>query len=82
MCSFDGQLLHALGHLSDGLVSGERADFLGQVEDYRRRRLPLSVLQAQLASWAARLGVDYLEGQTYLAPFPRQLVRVGRLPRS
>jgi uncharacterized protein YbgA (DUF1722 family)/uncharacterized protein YbbK (DUF523 family) len=72
-------LMHALGHVSDGLVSAERADFLWQVEDYRTRRLPLSALQARLASWAARLGVDYLEGQTYLAPFPRELVRIERL---
>jgi uncharacterized protein YbgA (DUF1722 family) len=72
-------LMHALDHVSDGLVSAERADFLGLLEDYRRRRLPLSVLQAHLASWAARLGVDYLEGQTFLAPFPRELVPVEPL---
>ena len=68
-------LMHALGHVSDRLTSGERSHFLMLLESYRRRVVPLSAPQAVLASWAARFEVQQLAGQTFLEPYPAGLVR-------
>ena len=67
-------LMHALGHLSDRLKPAERRHFLAMLDDYRARRLPLSAPLGVLGSWAARFEVPYLEGQTFLTPFPPELV--------
>ena len=66
-------LMHALGHLSDRLKPAERRHFLGMLDDYRARRLPLSAPLGVLGSWAARFEAVYLESQTFLAPFPPAL---------
>jgi uncharacterized protein YbgA (DUF1722 family)/uncharacterized protein YbbK (DUF523 family) len=68
-------LTHALEHCSQHLSAAERAHFLDLLEGYRHSRLPLSALKSVLSSWAARLGVEYLAGQTFVAPFPAALVR-------
>ena len=74
-------LMHALGHVSDRLGPGERTHFLDLLESYRRRIVPLSAPQAVLASWAARFGVPYLAGQTFLEPYPPQLARFERVTK-
>jgi len=71
-------LMHALGHVSDRLGSGERSHFLEMLDDYRARRVPLAGPIAVLGSWVARFEVPYLERQTLLAPYPRPLVRLER----
>jgi uncharacterized protein YbgA (DUF1722 family)/uncharacterized protein YbbK (DUF523 family) len=74
-------LMHALGQVSRSnsaarLKPSERHHFLGMLDDYRARRVPLSAPLGVLGSWAARFEVAYLEGQSLFAPFPRALVRV------
>ena len=70
-------LMQAFGHCSQHLLAAEKTHFLDLLEGYRHSRLPLSALQSVLSSWAARLGVHYLAGQTFLAPFPAALVRLA-----
>jgi uncharacterized protein YbgA (DUF1722 family)/uncharacterized protein YbbK (DUF523 family) len=71
-------LMHALGHVSGGLNKSEKAQFLDSLESFRRGRLPLGALTELLRSWSARFDDSALADQTYLAPFPRELVRVER----
>jgi uncharacterized protein YbgA (DUF1722 family)/uncharacterized protein YbbK (DUF523 family) len=69
-------LMHVLGHFSDELNRAEKARFLDALESFRRERLPVSALLEVVRSWSARFGNAYLEGQTYLSPFPAGLVRL------
>jgi uncharacterized protein YbgA (DUF1722 family)/uncharacterized protein YbbK (DUF523 family) len=71
-------VLHALGHVSRGVRASEKAQFLDSVAAFRCGRLPVSALQEVLRSWSARFENHYLANQTYLAPFPPELVRLGR----
>jgi uncharacterized protein YbgA (DUF1722 family)/uncharacterized protein YbbK (DUF523 family) len=72
-------LMHALGHLSGRLGSAEKAQFLNSLEFFRRGRLPVSALLEVLRSWAARFGDRHLGDQTFLSPFPPELVRLEPL---
>ena len=72
-------LMHALGHLSDRLGSAEKAQFLDSLESFRKGRLPVSALLEVLRSWSARFGNRYLGDQTYLSPFPSDLVLLETL---
>jgi len=69
-------LMHALGHVSDGLKAGEKAFFLDQLDRYRTGAVPLSVLTTLLKSWAVRFEVDDLLAQSYLEPYPEALVEI------
>ena len=74
-------LMHALGHVSDRLAGRERTHFLELLDSYRRRMVPLSAPQAVVASWAARLEVEHLAGQSFLEPYPAALVRLERVTK-
>jgi uncharacterized protein YbgA (DUF1722 family)/uncharacterized protein YbbK (DUF523 family) len=63
---------HMLGHLKRHLTAAEKDDLLRCIEDYRSARLPLSVPLAWFRHHARRHRITYLEGQTYLAPGPRE----------
>ena len=69
-------LMHALGHVSDGLKAGEKAFFLDQLDRYRTGAVPLSVLATLLKSWAVRFEVNDLLAQSYLEPYPSALVEI------
>jgi uncharacterized protein YbgA (DUF1722 family)/uncharacterized protein YbbK (DUF523 family) len=69
-------LMHALGHVSDGLNRREKAQFLDSLESFRRRRLPVCALTEVVRAWAARFDNRYLGDQTYLSPYPPELVRL------
>jgi uncharacterized protein YbgA (DUF1722 family)/uncharacterized protein YbbK (DUF523 family) len=66
-------LLHAFGYFSKQLGPKEKAHFLDSLEVFRQKRLPLSALLAVVSSWIARFENDYLAGQAYFQPYPRQL---------
>ncbi len=68
-------LMHALGHVSKELSNGEKARFLDSLGAFRAGRLPLRALLEMLRQWAARFECPYLVEQTYLTPFPPELVR-------
>lgn len=79
-------LMHGFGYVSDELQSSEKAFFLTSLEQYRERRVPLSVPTSVMRSWIIRFGVEYLADQFYFEPFPLGLVEVldsgkGRVPK-
>lgn len=69
-------LQHAFGYISDGLSSDEKEFFMNAVEEYRDERIPLSVLIKLIKSWALRFENDYLLRQSFLNPYPTELVEI------
>jgi uncharacterized protein YbgA (DUF1722 family)/uncharacterized protein YbbK (DUF523 family) len=70
-------LLHVFGYFSKKLTAREKGRFLDSLEGYREGRLPLSALQEVLRSWTARFDEEYIEGQTFFAPYPEALGDLG-----
>lgn len=69
-------LLHLFGYFSDKLTGGEKSFFLDNLERYRRAKLPLSVLQGVLRSWAVRFEEGYLLRQWFFQPYPEALMTI------
>jgi uncharacterized protein YbgA (DUF1722 family)/uncharacterized protein YbbK (DUF523 family) len=67
-------LLHALGYLRGRLDPASRADLRAQIDDYRAGLVPLVVPVTLLRHHVRALGIDYLTGQVYLDPHPRELL--------
>jgi uncharacterized protein YbgA (DUF1722 family) len=67
-------LMHALGYVSDGLVGKEKQHFLSLLEEYRIGRATLAGPLAILQSWIARFEESYLAQQSYLEPYPPELM--------
>ncbi|MEU9840914.1 DUF523 and DUF1722 domain-containing protein [Actinomadura sp. NPDC048032] len=67
-------LQHVFGMLSDHLDDTRRHDLLAAIDTYRRGQAPLSVPIALLRHHAMGEGLDYLTQQTYLDPYPADLV--------
>ena len=70
----ENALLHVLGPMSNRLDRSRRHDIVATIEAYRRGETPLSVPIALLRHDAEGVGHDYLARQTYLDPFPADLV--------
>jgi uncharacterized protein YbgA (DUF1722 family) len=66
-------LQHLLGPMSANLDDARRHDLAEVIEDFGRGLLPLSVPIALLRHDARGTANDYLQDQTYLAPFPAEL---------
>ncbi len=69
-------LQHALGYVSGELESDEKKLFLDSIEEYRDERIPLKVLFKLLHSWALRFKTEYLLRQTFLSPYPLELLEI------
>jgi len=69
-------LEHAFGGFSNVLSKEEKAFFLESIEEYRDERIPLSAILKVLRAWSIRYQNDYLLGQTFLQPYPGQLVEI------
>jgi uncharacterized protein YbgA (DUF1722 family)/uncharacterized protein YbbK (DUF523 family) len=69
-------LLHAFGYFSKGLSSKEKLFFLNSIEEYRDERVPLSVPLNTLKSWSVRFEENYLLEQTFLGPYPSQMMEI------
>jgi uncharacterized protein YbgA (DUF1722 family)/uncharacterized protein YbbK (DUF523 family) len=69
-------LMHAAGHFSKELSSDEKKFFLNTLEEYRDERIPLSVPLNVLKSWAVRFGDDYFLQQSFVEPYPLDLVEI------
>ena len=74
--SWINMIQHAFGFISDELESEEKKFFLNAIEQYRDERIPLSVLIKLLNSYALRFKQDYLLRQTFLKPFPLELLDI------
>ena len=66
-------LMHMAGHLKTLLDKPSKDELLACIEDYRRGIVPLIVPVTLLRHHVRRHGVEYLTGQTYLEPHPREL---------
>jgi uncharacterized protein YbgA (DUF1722 family)/uncharacterized protein YbbK (DUF523 family) len=67
-------LQHAAGHLKKQLDSGSRTELAELVHDYRKGLVPLIVPVTLLRHHARDHGVEYLNGQTFLEPHPKELM--------
>jgi uncharacterized protein YbgA (DUF1722 family)/uncharacterized protein YbbK (DUF523 family) len=67
-------LEHMLGYLSDDLPSAERQELVGLIRDHRRGLVPLVVPLTLVKHHVSRLGIEYLAGQVYLDPHPKELM--------
>jgi uncharacterized protein YbgA (DUF1722 family)/uncharacterized protein YbbK (DUF523 family) len=68
--------LHMLGFSSDSLSHAEKAYFLDSVDRYRNGTIPIAVLTYMLKSWAIRFDQTYMLAQTFLDPYPSDLLKV------
>jgi uncharacterized protein YbgA (DUF1722 family)/uncharacterized protein YbbK (DUF523 family) len=67
-------LEHMLGYVSDDLPAAERHEMVGVIADYRCGVVPLIVPLTLMKHHVRRLGVEYLAGQVYLDPHPKELM--------
>ena len=72
-------LQHMMGHLRDRLDEGGRREMAEIVEDYRKGLLPLVVPITLIRHHVRRLQIDYLMGQVYLEPHPKELMLRNRV---
>lgn len=67
-------LEHMLGHFRDQLDGPTRAELVQSIQDYHARIVPLVVPLSLIAHYVRRLDVEYLRGQVYLEPHPKELM--------
>jgi uncharacterized protein YbgA (DUF1722 family)/uncharacterized protein YbbK (DUF523 family) len=67
-------LQHAAGHLKKRLDATSRAELAQLIHDYRQGLVPLVVPITLLRHHVRRHGVDYLDGQVFLEPHPKELM--------
>jgi uncharacterized protein YbgA (DUF1722 family)/uncharacterized protein YbbK (DUF523 family) len=67
-------LEHMLGYFSRDLTPGERQEMTEVIADHRRGLAPLVVPLTLVKHHVRRLRVEYLQGQTYLDPHPKELM--------
>jgi uncharacterized protein YbgA (DUF1722 family)/uncharacterized protein YbbK (DUF523 family) len=66
-------LQHIAGYFRDQLDGASRAELQGVIEDHRNGLVPLIVPITLVRHHARRLGIEYLHGQVYLDPHPKEL---------
>lgn len=67
-------LQHAAGHLKTELDSASRTELARLIHDYREGLVPLVVPITLIAHYVRLHEVDYLKGQLFLDPHPRELM--------
>jgi uncharacterized protein YbgA (DUF1722 family)/uncharacterized protein YbbK (DUF523 family) len=67
-------LQHMQGHFSDQLTADERAELSSLIEDYGNRLVPLIAPVTLIRHFVRRFDVQYLAGQSYLEPSPKELM--------
>ena len=67
-------LEHMMGYFSRQIESGERAELVEIIREYRRGRLPLVVPITLVRHYLNKFHVDYLLNQVYLDADPRELM--------
>ncbi len=67
-------LQHMAGYFKDSLPEDEKAELHDAIRDYGRRLVPLVVPLTLIRHHVRKLRVAYLEGQTHLAPHPKELM--------
>lgn len=72
-------LQHAVGYLKDRIDDADKRELLGLIEDYRLGHVPLIVPVTMLRHHVHRHHIDYLVGQVYLEPHPKELMLRNRV---
>lgn len=72
-------LQHTLGYLRQVIDASDRRELLGLIEDYRNGLVPLVVPITMLRHHVHRHHVEYLIGQLYLEPHPKELMLRNRV---
>jgi uncharacterized protein YbgA (DUF1722 family)/uncharacterized protein YbbK (DUF523 family) len=72
-------LQHMLGYFRDRLPVEDRRELEEVVRDYQRGLVPLLVPQTLLRHHVRKQGMEYLAGQTYLDPDPKELMLRNRV---
>jgi len=67
-------LQHVAGYFKKTLDDADRGELHRLIDDYREGLVPLVVPLILIRHHVRRLGVEYLEGQTYLEPHPKELM--------
>jgi uncharacterized protein YbgA (DUF1722 family)/uncharacterized protein YbbK (DUF523 family) len=67
-------LSHMAGHLKDKLDAASRQELAACIEEYRKGLVPLVVPLTLINHHVRVHGVEYLAGQIYLQPHPRELM--------
>ena len=67
-------LEHTLGHLKKLLDDRSRHELLGLIQDYRGGLVPIVVPLTLIAHHARHHEIDYLLGQSFLDPHPKELM--------
>ena len=67
-------LHHIAGPLNKTLSSQENSELVGAIQDYRSQLVPLIVPITLVRHFTRRYEINYLMGQTYLEPHPKELL--------
>ncbi|HUI27497.1 MAG TPA: DUF523 and DUF1722 domain-containing protein [Candidatus Kryptonia bacterium] len=67
-------LQHIVGYFKRQLDGASRRELLALIDDYRSALIPLIVPVTLVSHYVRRFDVAYLQGQTYLAPHPKELM--------
>lgn len=67
-------LMHALGYVSESLSPAEKKHFLGLLDKYGNKWIPVTVPLEVLRNHLLRVNNEYLLGQKYLNPYPEELL--------
>ena len=67
-------LMHMAGHFKKALDDEGKQELGGCIDDYRRGLVPLVVPLTLIRHYVRKFRVEYLAGQTYLDPHPRELM--------
>ena len=65
---------HIMGYFKKSLSSKEKEHFLKLIELYRNKKTPISSINSLLQSWTIRFDNEYLIKQSFLNPFPKELI--------
>jgi len=72
-------LAHAQGYFRKRISADARAELTGLIAEYQRGLVPLVVPLTLIRHHVRALGIEYLAGQVYLDPHPRELMLLNRV---
>lgn len=72
-------LQHIAGYFHEFLDAAGRAELVALIEDYRKELVPLIVPITLIRHYVRLFNVDYLKGQAYLEPHPKELMLRNRV---
>jgi uncharacterized protein YbgA (DUF1722 family)/uncharacterized protein YbbK (DUF523 family) len=72
-------LHHLAGFVSDRIEGEDRAELAETIERYRLGLLPLVVPLTLIRHYVRRLGIQYLQDQSYLDPHPHELMLLNHV---